>query len=132
MGLLDNILGQVLGKRSSQDNLANAVMGLLGNQQTGGLEGLVKQFASKGLGDVINSWVSTGQNLPITAQQLQQGLGSNTVKQLASQAGVSSDQLISQLTTLLPTLIDKLTPNGKLPEGDIMSQGASLLKSLLK
>jgi uncharacterized protein YidB (DUF937 family) len=60
MGILDSIVDQVLGKGGTQNALLNAMMGILGNQQSGGLSGLVNQFAGKGLGDIINSWVSTG------------------------------------------------------------------------
>jgi uncharacterized protein YidB (DUF937 family) len=138
MGLFDNLAGGALGSLlggqggGTQATIVNAVMGLLGNQQAGGLGGLVQQFASKGLGDIVNSWVSTGQNLPVTAQQIQQGLGSDTVKQLASQTGLSADQLSSHLAQILPQLVDKLTPNGQIPTGDIMSKGAELLKGLMK
>jgi uncharacterized protein YidB (DUF937 family) len=89
MGLLDGItkgaLGSLLGG-GKQTNLIDALGGLLGNQ--GGLNGLVQQFASKGLGDIVNSWVGTGPNKAITPEQIQHGLGSDTVKQLASKVGV--------------------------------------------
>ena len=132
MGLLDSLLGQVLGKGSSQNSMVNAVMGLLGDQQSGGLAGLVSQFSQKGLGDIVNSWVSTGKNLPITPDQLTKGLGNDTITKLASQAGVSPDKLSSQLSQLLPQVIDKLTPEGKLPQGDIAAKGMELLKGLMK
>jgi len=132
MGLLDSLASQVLGGGNAQNTLMTAVMGLVGNQQSGGLSGLVEQFSQKGLGDIVNSWVGTGANLPITPQQIQQGLGKNTITQLASQAGISTDNVASQLSRLLPQLVDKLTPNGNVPEGDIMSQGMNLLKGFLK
>jgi uncharacterized protein YidB (DUF937 family) len=84
------------------------------------------------LGNIVNSWVGTGQNLPITAQQIQQVLGSNTIKDLAAKAGISTDEVSSHLTQLLPTIVDKLTPNGQIPQGDIMSKGMDLLKGLMK
>lgn len=131
MGLLDSVASQVLGS-STQNNLLNEVMGFLGNQQSGGLAGLVQQFSGKGLGDIVNSWVSTGQNLPITPQQLEHGLGAATINQLASKTGLPPDQLGSQLSQLLPNVIDKLTPGGQMPQGDIVSQGMDLLKGFLK
>ena len=131
MGLLDTIAGQVLGGGGKSD-LLNAVMGLIGNQQAGGLGGLVQQFAGKGLGDIVNSWVGTGQNMPITPEQIRQGLGSDTLKQLASKAGLSSEDVTSQLSRLLPNVVDKLTPDGQLPTGDIMSKGIDLLKGMMK
>jgi len=103
-------------------------MGLLGG--AGGLNGLVSQFASKGLGDVIGSWVGTGNNLPISADQLQSVLGADTIKNLASKLGMDSDALVGQLSNLLPQAVDKLTPEGKVPEGDILSKGMDLLGRL--
>jgi uncharacterized protein YidB (DUF937 family) len=132
MGLLDDLAGQVLGGGTAKGNLLNEVMGMLNNQQSGGLSGLVQQFSGKGLGDIVKSWVGTGQNLPITPQQIQQALGSDTVKQLAAKAGLSNDQVTSHLSELLPQVIDKLTPNGQMPSGDIMSKGMDILKVLMR
>ena len=73
-----------------------------------------------------------GQNLPVTPQQIRQGLGADTVGELASKAGISQDQATSQLSELLPKLVDKLTPDGKIPQGDLMSKGMDILKGLMK
>ena len=134
MGFLEDIAGQVLntGKQGGQTELINAVMGMLGNKGAGGLAGLVEQFAEKGLGDIINSWVSTGKNLPISPEQIQHAMGSDMIGQLTNQTGLSSDQVTSHLSELLPQIVDKLTPNGKIQQENIMSQGANLLQSLFK
>lgn len=132
MGILDSITGQVLGSGGGKTDLLSALAGLLGNQQAGGLSGLVQQFAGKGLGDIVNSWVGTGQNMPITPQQIQQGLGSDTIKQLAQKAGVQPDQISSMLAQHLPGVIDKLTPKGQVPQGDITSQAMNVLGGLFK
>jgi len=132
MGILDSIAGQILGGGKTQNSLVNAIMSMLGNQQAGGLVGLVEQLNSKGLGDIVNSWVSTGKNLPITPEQIQEGLGEKTISKLASQAGISPEDVSSQLTKLLPQVVDKLTPDGKISQNDIMSKGMDLLKGLLK
>ena len=126
-----NTLKSVLGSssRSKEPDLMSTVMNLIGGQ-SGGLGGLVKQFAAKGLGDVAQSWVSTGKNLPISPDQLQSVLGSDVVKGLASKLGMESNALTSQLSNLLPQAVDKLTPDGKIPEGDIMTQGMNLLGGL--
>jgi uncharacterized protein YidB (DUF937 family) len=131
MGILDDLESMAAGG-SAQGNLLNAVTGLLTSQQGGGLTGLVQQFAGKGLGNIVNSWVGTGQNLPVTAQQIQQVLGSNTIRDLAAKAGLSPDEVTSHLSQLLPTIVDRLTPNGQIPQGDIMSKGMDLLKGLMK
>ena len=132
MGILDNLAGgQGFGSGKSPDVLS-AVLGMLANSGSGGLSGLVQQFAGNGLGDIVNSWVGKGQNLPITPHQVSQGIGSDTLNSLAAQTGLSSDQLSSHLSELLPGFIDKLTPNGAIEQGDIMSQGMDLLKGFLK
>ena len=121
-------LKSAVGGGGKQNDLMSTVMGLLGGQ--GGLNGLVSQFASKGLGDVIGSWVGTGKNLPISRDQLKGVLGDDTIKNLASKLGMDSNALLGQLSNLLPQAVDKLTPDGKVPEGDIMSKGMDLLGGL--
>jgi uncharacterized protein YidB (DUF937 family) len=117
-----------LGIGNKKDDLMSTVVGLLGGQ--GGLQNLIGQFTSKGLGDIVSSWVSTGKNLPVSGDQLQNVLGKDTIGKLASKLGMDSGALTSQLTNLLPDVVDKLTPNGKVPEGDIMSQATDLLGGL--
>ena len=124
-----NTIQSSLGGGNKKDDLMSTVMGLLGGQ--GGLNNLISQFASKGLGDVIGSWVSTGKNLPVSGDQLQSVLGKDTINNLASKLGMDKGALTSQLTNLLPDVVDKLTPDGKVPEGDIMSKGMDILGGLL-
>jgi uncharacterized protein YidB (DUF937 family) len=131
MGLLDNLTNQVLGGGKGQDALIGAVMSALNNHQ-GGLSGIVQQFAGAGLGDIVNSWVGTGANMPATPAQIQQGLGAQAIGQIAKSTGLSQNDVASQLSSILPQVIDKLTPNGAMPQGDLMSQGMSLLKGLMK
>ena len=130
MGLLDSVVGALAGGQSGGDNpLLNIVMQLINNPQTGGLGGLVQSFQQGGLADVVNSWVSTGQNLPISAEQLQAVLGGGQLQNIAAQLGVSPEQASGSLADLLPQVVDKLTPNGQLPEGgDLLAQGLDMLK----
>lgn len=121
MGLMDQLgqaAGGMLGGQGGQNPLLQAVVGLLGKESSiGGLAGLVQAFQKNGLGEIVNSWVSTGQNLPVTANQIEQGLGSDLLSQLASKAGLSSGAASSQLSGILPDLVDKLTPGGKIESG---------------
>ncbi|THI83591.1 MAG: DUF937 domain-containing protein [Nitrospira sp. CG24A] len=123
MGLMDQLgqaVGGAMGGQSAQNPLLQALTGLLGqNSGGGGLAGIVQSFQKNGLGDIVNSWVSTGQNLPITPDQIKQGLGSDFLSQLAGKAGVSPDAASTQLSSLLPGVIDKVTPNGKIESGGI-------------
>jgi uncharacterized protein YidB (DUF937 family) len=116
MSLFDQLsqaVGGLLGGEGNQNPLLQAMVGLLGqNSSIGGLAGLVQVFERNGLADIVKSWVSTGQNLPISPQQIKQGLGGDLLNQLAATSGLSPDAASSQLAGLLPNLIDKLTPNG--------------------
>jgi uncharacterized protein YidB (DUF937 family) len=101
------------------------------NNQPGGLSGLLQQFHDKGLGGLVTSWVSTGQNLPISADQIQHVLGCEQVKELAARVGISPDAVNSHLAQLLPVLVDKLTPNGQVPQsGSLLEEGMGMLKNL--
>ncbi len=81
----------------------------------GGLGGLLERLTSAGHGDVANSWVGTGQNVPIQPSQLGTALGQTTVAELAQHAGMNEQQLLAQLSQLLPGVVDKLTPGGRVP-----------------
>lgn len=81
----------------------------------GGLGGLLGKLQQGGLADAANSWVGTGQNQPVQPGQLGQALGQSTISDLAKQAGISEQDLLNGLSQVLPGLIDKLTPNGRVP-----------------
>jgi uncharacterized protein YidB (DUF937 family) len=130
MGLLEDLAGKAAAglMGSSANPLVHGVYEMIQNQP-GGLPGLVQNFQQKGLGDVVSSWVSTGQNLPISADQITHALGSDTVKNLAAKAGISPEQAESQLANVLPGLIDKLTPNGHTGDaGGLLSAAMNALK----
>ena len=145
MGLLDSVLGAVLGggggQNSGQAALVNAVVQLVLNKGGGaggavgagrGLGGLIGALTQGGLGQVASSWVGTGQNQPVSADQITQALGSSSsgssgssgsssgvgsiLAQLAQQAGMSHGDAASSLSQILPGLVDKLTPNGQVPQ----------------
>lgn len=133
MGLFDQlstqVTGPLTGSGGESSSMVNAVLQMLGTGQSGGLAGLVQSFQQKGLGSVVSSWVGTGENLPISAEQIQDGLGAEKIQQFASTAGVSPEIASSKLAEFLPGIVDKLTPGGKLPEGGLLEQGLSFLKS---
>jgi len=131
MGLLDSVLGQVLGGGAQQQQqpggglgglgdlggLAGALGGLLANNGAqGGLGGLVTKFEQAGMGDVIGSWIGKGENAPVSGNQLNDVLGSETIAAIASKLGINAQTLLPMLATMLPALIDHLTPHGKVPE----------------
>jgi uncharacterized protein YidB (DUF937 family) len=134
MGLLDGLLGQVLGKAvggGQQNALLEAAMGLLNNQQMGGIGGLLQKLQAGGLGDHVASWVGTGQNQAVSADQIHNALGGDQIQQIAQKIGIEPGHASEGLAALLPQLIDKLTPNGSLPQGQALDQGLAGLKKLL-
>lgn len=136
MGFMDELMqnaGSLTSKLSPEHaQLANAVLDHLTNNTPGGLSGLVQQFQQGGLGDVISSWVGNGQNQPISADQIQSVLGSGTIQSIAAKVGISPDQVSSELTQVLPKLVDHLTPNGTTGEtGGALGAAAGFLKNKL-
>ncbi|MEI6545527.1 MAG: YidB family protein [Burkholderiales bacterium] len=140
MSLIDSLLGAMSGASGNGQNaapnpllqialsmLANSgagsagAGGLGGAQQggLGGLGGLINAFQRNGMGDQMQSWIGSGQNMPISPDQLQQVLGQGTLGQIAQQLGLSPQASASGLSELLPQLIDRLTPNGQAPQGDL-------------
>lgn len=101
------------------DWLRNGLSGLFGagagGVLGGGLRDLIGQFRQKGAGETADSWVSTGSNRRISAQELEQALGADAIDDLAAQAGVPREQLLAELSEKLPEVVDKLTPDGRLP-----------------
>lgn len=135
MGLLDSIAGlagQAMSSNQGGNPLVQGVLGMLQSHE-GGLSGLIDKFKENGLGEIASSWVGTGENLPISADQLKGVLGNETLGQMASQLGISGDQLSGQLSGLLPQIIDKLTPDGEVASGGFdATQALGMLQSFLK
>lgn len=124
MGLFDSVVSAVTEHVQQQGGVGNALGSLLANNgEVGGLNGLVEKFNQAGLGNVIRSWIGTGENLPISADQISQVLGNETVGKIASQFGIDPSQLAGQLSAVLPGLVDKLTPEGAAPEGGLGNTG---------
>ena len=128
MGLLGTLVGELggslEGNASAHQDLLQGVMGMFANN--GGLAGLASLFQQNGLGQMIASWISTGPNPPISAAQITQVLGSEKISELAAKAGLSPQAAGASLAQLLPTLVDRMTPNGQIPQG-----GGDLLGGLL-
>jgi uncharacterized protein YidB (DUF937 family) len=131
MGLLDGLENQALGNvlGGSNNPLASGILQMIQNQP-GGLQGMVQSFHDNGLGGLVSSWISTGPNPPITSDQVHQVLGSDQVKALAAKAGISPDAAGAAIAQILPGLVDKLTPNGSVPDhSNVMEMASSILKN---
>ena len=126
MGLFDSLVGSVLNNLGNQtDNpMLRSVANMLANQQ-GGIEGLIQSFKDKDMGDVIASWVGTGQNAPISADQLKDVLGEGKIAEIANSLGITHGAAAEQLSAALPQIIDKLTPTGKV-DGSLIEQAIAM------
>ncbi len=134
MALLDSILGAVTGKMN-QEGGAGALVGVLGSllEQNGGLQGLANRFSHSGASNVFSSWVGMGENQSISANQIQNVLGSEQVKALAAKMGIDPAQASDLLAQYLPKVVDKLTPQGQIdPNANHQADLASLIPALLK
>lgn len=132
MGLFDSLVGQVESALSgNQGGVMDAVTHLINNPETGGLQGLIKTFQDNGLGNEVASWISTGQNMPVTPDQILRVIGNDRLQSIAQKFGLSPQTLSSGLAEMLPHVIDKLSPNGQLPANHLVEQGLSLLKGKL-
>lgn len=128
---LTALLGLVaIAGYQNRDKISSFVQGLAGHSSapaagtaasisptavTGGLTELVTQLTKNGLGSAATSWVGTGANQPVTTTQLEQALGPDILNAIATKTGIPSDQLLQQLSAILPQVVDQLTPTGKLP-----------------
>ncbi len=131
MSLLDGIAtvaDSLLSGSDKQKQLTSAALSRISDPATGGLLGLVNTLRQLGLDDVVSSWISTGENKPISSEQVQNALGERQINQMAQNMGISHQEVSTGLAGLLPQLIDKLTPDGKLPESSVLDQGLELLK----
>lgn len=135
MGLFDSIaknaLGSMLGGSAKQDPAA-MLSGLL--SESGGLSGLKDKFQQAGLGAAFSSWVSTGQNQAINADQVQNAIGADTLQGLSSKLGMNVNTILPLLSQFLPQIIDKLTPGGQIADnhpsgGQIQSVLTSVISS---
>ena len=137
MGLLESMLGSVMGGQqragASSGGLGSLISMVANNPQLmqaatamlsndggqGGLGGLIAKFQRAGLGNVVSSWVGSGQNQPVSGEQLTDVLGADTMAELAEKLGTSQGDAAGQLSDILPDLIDRLTPQGQAPAGGL-------------
>jgi uncharacterized protein YidB (DUF937 family) len=134
MGFMDELKNVVVGEpgeAGGQSSMLDNLLDMLNDQKSGGINGLIQKFNEKGLGDHISSWISTGKNLPISADQIRDALGSDRIKELASKLNLGEHDTSKSLADLLPQLIDKLTPDGSVPHEGMLSQGIDMLKKKL-
>jgi uncharacterized protein YidB (DUF937 family) len=109
MGLLDGLIGGMVGAE-----MVTVVNGLI--EKHGGVQGVVNQLRSQGLGATVNTWIADGANAPVTAAHMQQAFGEQTLNDLAAKTGLTPEELAAKLAQVLPHAVDALTPNGIVPK----------------
>jgi uncharacterized protein YidB (DUF937 family) len=133
MGLLDQLLNQALGQdteKPQRNQLLDLAMHFVQNYP-GGLAGLVQQFTNAGYGQQARSWVGTGQNMPISTDDLLQVLGQGHVQSIEQRTGLSAQAASGGLAALLPMLVDQLTPQGHVEDQTDLASALSTLRGKL-
>jgi uncharacterized protein YidB (DUF937 family) len=132
MGMLDGLLGSLMGGmtgggQQQQNPLLAIALQML--QQNGGIEGILGKFQQAGYADQAQSWISTGENRPISADDLQQVLGQGQLGQIAQQLGLGQRETADGLASVLPQVIDRMTPTGQVPadSSDLVEQALAIL-----
>jgi OmpA-OmpF porin, OOP family len=118
MTILEPIINEVseqFGLRGKAGPLMTAQLTLISNERTGGLQGFLDQFRRAGLGEIVSSWVSRGSNTPITTEQLERAIGSDTINRVSSNVGVARAAAASAMAYMIPRVVDLLTPEGVIP-----------------
>jgi uncharacterized protein YidB (DUF937 family) len=131
MGLFDQVLGAFGGgSAETQGSGPLAVVQMLASHE-GGIAGLLQKFQANGLGDTAQSWISNGENQPVSGDMIHQVLGSDIVRQIAEKTGLPLDQASNLIAEHLPQVVDGLTPNGQVEPGEssIIAAGEAMLKT---
>ena len=122
MGLMDMVGGMLGGQGDSKAALVQAAIGMIQNHP-GGLQGLLGQFQQAGLAEHVESWLGSGANQGITADHVQQALSGDQLQAVAQQAGMDPAQASQGLASLLPEIVNHLSPNGSMPDAGQLQQG---------
>jgi uncharacterized protein YidB (DUF937 family) len=128
MALLDSIMGMLGKGGGGKDVMSQLASMLTGKGGDGmGLSRLLEQFKGAGLGDKADSWVGTGDNQPLTPEEVQKAVGDDRLAKMSKQTGQSVGSLTTDLSKMIPEAVNKLTPDGKVPDpGDLMKMAKNL------
>jgi len=134
MGLLDGMLGNVLGgmmgsgQQGAQGQSPLIAIALQMLQQNGGLQGMLGKMQQAGFGEQAQSWVGTGQNMPISPDALTQIFGQGQLGRIAEQLGMPQQDVAGGLAQMLPGVVDQMTPQGQIPDNDLVAETLALLQ----
>lgn len=132
MGLFDQVVGAVTGQlgagKADGNPLLQIAMQLI-QSHPGGLQGLVEQFTRAGLGSQVQSWIGTGANQPVSPDDLLSAFGGSEgqLGQLVAKLGLERNEALGGLAQMLPQVVDKLTPSGRIEAGGLEKSLGGLL-----
>jgi len=129
MGVLDDVAAKLGGQQGQDGGLASLQKLFSSN---GGLKGMTSKLTNSGLGQQVQSWVGTGENKPVSGQQVQQVMDPGQVHAMARQAGMTDEECCEQVARAMPEMVNHATPQGKVPETDPFAKGLDSLKKMLK
>jgi uncharacterized protein YidB (DUF937 family) len=129
MGKLDDITAKLGGQQGQEGGLAS-LQKLFSS--SGGLEGVTSKLTNSGLGRQVQSWIGTGDNQPVSGQQVQQAVGPDQIHAMAKQAGISDEEASEQLARAMPEMVNDATPQGQIPQQDPFAKGLDSLKRMFK
>ena len=128
MGFINDVTAKLGGKQGSDGGVA-----LLHRmvRSSGGLQGLIWKLSRAGLGQQVQSWVSTGENQPVTGPQVRRAMDPRQLNAIADQAGMTPEETSDQLAKVLPAVVNQATPQGQLPDNDPFASGLEKVKRML-
>jgi uncharacterized protein YidB (DUF937 family) len=128
MGLMKEVTARLGGSQGSDGGVAVLHKMV---RSSGGLHGLMWKFSRSGLGQQAESWVSTGENQPITGSEVRRAIDSRQLNAMADLAGLTPDEASDQLARVLPVVVNQATPQGQLPDNDPFASGLEKVKRML-
>ena len=129
MGVLDEVTAKLGGQQGQESGLASLQKLFSSN---GGLKGMTSKLTSGGLGQQVQSWVGTGENKPVSGQQVQQAMDPGQLHTVAQQAGMTDEEASEHVAKAMPEMVNQATPHGKMPETDPFAKGMDSLKKMFK
>jgi uncharacterized protein YidB (DUF937 family) len=134
MGLLDNVMGKLGGQKGEGGQGGEGSLQALTKMLSanGGVQGLMAKMSSSGMGQQVQSWVGTGENKPVSGDQVAQALDTDSLNKLASETGTTPEKASENVAKVLPQVVDKATPGGQVPPqgDDPLSKGLDALKGM--
>ncbi|MBT0727874.1 YidB family protein [Rosenbergiella australiborealis] len=135
MGLLDSIVGSLVGGEGQQNSLSQLQTVWSWVQEQGGIEVLIQKFQQGGLGEILSSWLSNGTNQSVSHSDIQSAFSQQDLQSLADKLGTDVQGASSTLSQILPQLVDKISPQGEVhaeASGNAQNDLGSLVDSIFK